>query len=138
MQTDAEASMATTFIASSGRRVYLPSSMVRFLSSLFVAIALFLSPLAMASGAGMAMSHAGTAAMGAADHCAGGESPLSGDESSIEISCASSCAAYSSSPLVAAEKFPILAPKPRVMKSQRLAGIQPEGETPPPRITPEI
>ena len=137
MKADAALIRRPAFIVSSHARLYLGFVMVRFLSSLVVALALFLSPLAMASGAGMAMPSA-AAATGAGSHCAGSEAPSDADNSLMEMSCASSCAAYSPDPLIPAANASASPAKPIVMKPRLLAGIHPEGETPPPRITPEI
>ena len=136
MQADATAGMPPAFIASSHRRFYLQSNMLRFLSSLLVAMALFLSPLAMGSGAGMAMPHATATAAG--DHCAGGKVPSGEDDSSMKVSCASSCAAYPPFTPLPAEKSTTARARLGIAKPQLLAGIHPEGETPPPRMTPEI
>lgn len=111
--------------------------MLRFLSSFFVAMALFLSPLAMAGGAGMAMPHATATVSAAGDHCAGGEVP-SDEDSSMKVSCASSCAAYPPVAPLPAEKPATARAELGIAKPQLLAGIHPEGETPPPRMTPEI
>lgn len=136
MLTDPRDGMPPAFIASSRRSFYLPSSMLRVLSSLLVAMALFLSPLAMAGGAGMAMPHAAVTAAG--DHCAGTEAPSDENDPAMEVSCASSCAAYPPLSPLPAEKPAALRAKLAIAKPQLLAGIHPEDETPPPRMTPEI
>ena len=138
MRSEARAGMSPAFIASSRRYFYRPSSMLRFLSSLLVAIALFLSPLAMANGAGMAMPHGTATATAAGDHCAGKEAPSDEGDSSMKVSCASSCAAYPPFTPLPAEKPATARAKLGIAKPQLLAGIHPEGETPPPRMTPEI
>lgn len=131
MKTGAMGGVFPAFIASSRRRIYCPSDMLRFLSSLLMAMALFLSPLAMAGGAGMAMPHA--AAPAAADHCAGTEAPADEDSPSFDVSCASSCAAYPPFAASPAE-IPATAQFNRdLIKQQWLAGLHPERETPPPR-----
>ena len=127
------------FIVSSRASLYLPSGMVRLLSSLFVALALFLSPLSMAGGSGMAMSHPVTsAAPDMEDHCAGSESSTDEGKAPAKLSCASACAAFlPASPIASneapAERVALTLPGP-----QLLIGIHPEGETPPPRLSPEI
>ena len=111
--------------------------MYRLVASLLVALALFVSPLVMASGAGMAMPHA--AALSQVDgHCAGEEAPADEDGAPAKGSCASACAAClslgaSSSAAASIAPLVIAANGPQV-----LSGIHPEGETPPPRMTPEI
>jgi hypothetical protein len=105
---------------------------------LFVAMALFLSPLAIGSGAGSAMSHATASATAVGDHCAGREAPSDEGSSSLDLSCASSCAAYPPFTPLPADKPAAARAKLAIAEPQLLAGIHPEGETPPPRMTPEI
>lgn len=130
--------MPPASIASSRPRFYLTSNMLRFLSSLLVAVALLLSPLAMASGAGMAMPQAAAATNAADEHCAGGQVPADDDRCLMKVGCASSCAAYPPFTPLPQEKPSTVRAKPGFARSQPLAGIHPEGETPPPRMTPEI
>ena len=113
--------------------------MIRFLSSLFVALALFTSPLAMASGAGMAMSHPmTTAAPGAAGHCMGGAPSSDQGDSPMELSCASTCPAFLPDGGEASDEAPAALAVLTLSHNPLLVGIHPEGETPPPRMTPEI
>ncbi len=86
----------------------------------------------------MAMPHAAATATATGDHCAGRGAPSEEGDSFADLSCASSCAAYPPFTPVPAEK--LAAPRARlgIAKPQLLAGIHPEGETPPPRMTPEI
>lgn len=111
--------------------------MVRLLSSLLIAIAMLFSPLVMTSGAGMAMPHAAAAAT-TTDHCAGEESPVGDDKAPVKASCASACAAFPAMAPVASEHPLARDEDAEDRGSQLLAGVQPEGETPPPRIPPEI
>lgn len=128
-----------SFIAGSAQRPYLRSGMIRILSCLFVALALFASPLMMANGAGMAMSHATTnAAPDPAGHCSGDDTPSGQQDAPIELGCASSCAAFLPDHPVAANEAPAALAVLALTRDNSLAGIHPEGETPPPRITPEI
>jgi hypothetical protein len=128
-----------SFIAGSGLCPYVRAGMIRLLSCLFVALALFASPLMMANGAGMAMSHApADAGLGAAGHCAGDEAPADQQEAPTELSCASTCAAFLPHVPVAADEVPVALAVLKLPRDHSLPGIHPEGETPPPRITPEI
>ena len=129
----------TMFIAGTRQPPYLRSSMIRLLSSFLVALILFLSPLMMANGAGMAMPHAAAAANAQTDnHCAGDQAPSENQKSPAKASCASACAAFPAvspapSGVAPAVRLAIVASRPRV-----LSGIHPEGELRPPRNTPEI
>lgn len=104
--------------------------MLRLLSSLCVALALFLSPMVMAGGVAMAQdSHAMTAGDG---HCP----PADEDSGEAKMDCMSACAAV---PAVQ-PAFAALAPPPVATHIQRRHqlrfGVQPERETPPPRFAP--
>ena len=127
------------FVASSRAGLYLRPGMVRLLSSIIVALALFLSPLAMASGSGMAMSHPAAASTSeAAGHCGGSETPADDGKGPVKLSCASACAAFLPAGPAASDEAPA---DPAVLTHagpQLLVGVHPEGETPPPRMTPEI
>jgi hypothetical protein len=113
--------------------------MVRLLSSLFVALALFFSPLSMASGSGMAMSHPMTSAAPETEgHCAGGESSTDESKAPAKLSCASACAAFLPATPVASDEAPAGPAVLTLSGPKLLIGIHPKGETPPPRITPEI
>ena len=113
--------------------------MLRLLSSLFVAMALFFSPVAMASGAAMAMPHA-TPGGGnvSADHCAGDEAPADDNKSGFKLSCGSACAAVTPNDAVHSGEAHGTGAVLAMSGHQILTGIHPERETPPPRITPEI
>ena len=122
------------FIADSRGRLYLHPDMLRLLSSLLAALALFWSPIAMASGAGMAMP-ATVEMTASAAHCPDSDAPPEDRQSDVKMSCASSCAAF---PALA----PAIADRPRsfraeveIAKGKVLVGIDSERETPPPRNT---
>jgi len=112
--------------------------MPRLLSTLLLALALLLSPLAMV---GVGPAHAAmpeTASM--AMHCAEeGSAPQHEKRApGMDVGCATACAAVPATVQSAAEQpanDPIAPPLPG---DQLLSGIHPEGETPPPRIRPEI
>lgn len=118
-------------------RPYLARSMMRLLSSLLVAMAMLFSPLMMTSGAGMAMPNA-AAAVGAVDHCAGEDAPAEHHQSPVKASCASACAAFPAVAALPPEQAPALEEAAEDRGPQIFTGVQPEGETPPPRIPSEI
>jgi hypothetical protein len=128
-------------VAAAHLRPYLRGSMIRFLSSLLVAIALLLSPLAMVNGAAMAMPHmaaTGTVEMSADGHCAGEEAPVDEEKAPAKASCASACAAVPAASPVFLEDVAVTREAIGLRGPQVLSGICPEGETPPPRIVREI
>ena len=127
------------FIAGTRNHLYLGRSMIRLFSSLMIAIALFVSPVAMANGAGMAMPHAVvTSEAQTAGHCADSEVPSDEEKSRGEASCASACAAFPAiGPAYLEEALPVRPPAAAGIP-QALSSIHPEGELRPPRITPEI
>lgn len=108
-------------------------AMLRFIASLTIAFALFLSPMAMANGGAAAMAHdSGGPAMAMSDHCAPPHKAPH-HKADIKLSCAAACAALSPAPLGVDEglevnRLPASMAAPRV-----LAGIGPDRETPPPR-----
>ena len=107
--------------------------MFRFLSSLLVALALFVSPLSMLGGGGMAMAHAPTVAeMGG--HC---EDMPGGEEQDVKkaLDCTSICSAMAAapSPLIQGSALAGAAAEPE--RQDMLASIAPESEKPPPRIS---
>jgi hypothetical protein len=116
-------------------------AMARLLSSLMIALGLLLAPLGMANGAAAAMPHHGAAmTMAAAEGpCAGMPAPADKErKADLKLSCASACAAFipAVAPLAAHAG---LAPDPAApLLPRRLAGLDPERETPPPRTAPEI
>jgi hypothetical protein len=111
----------------------------RLLSTFLAAIVLLFAPLAMAGGGGMAMANTSAAEMTAAGgHCADTEMPASDTKADMKSGCATTCAAFPAvQPAMAGRAD---SPKVKnVMAGQPvLAGVFPEGETPPPRMTPEI
>ena len=130
---------AALFIAGRFGWHYLWRSMPRLLSSLLLALALILSPLAMIGGAApaqAAMPHA----VSAAGHWAE-TAPAQEHEKrapGMEVGCAIACAAVPAAEPISAERLPLKAMMPAVPADQLLSGIYLEGETPPPRIRPEI
>lgn len=128
---------ARAFIAGRSGPHYVGPRMPRLLSSLLLAFALLLSPLAMIGGAGPA--HA-AAPQSAAGHCAETapapqrEMPASG----MEVGCAVACAAVPATAPFAAVRLQHDPLPPTLPVDQLPSGIHPEGETPPPRIRPEI
>lgn len=114
---------------------YLRSMVLRFLASLLVALSLLAAPAAMAAGdarpaAPTAASHQG--------HCAGGEAPAEEKKAPVHMSCASSCAAVAPAAPAPPGPLPLAAPVPAGAAGPALAGIMPEGETPPPRTAPDV
>lgn len=113
--------------------------MLRFLFSLIVGLGLLLSPVMMASGGGMALAHSTSVEMVEADgHCAGSEAPADEPSPQAKMSCATACAAFTPLSPAVRNQLQHEGPKAAMPPPQFLAGIHPEGETPPPRITPEI
>jgi hypothetical protein len=100
---------------------------------------LFFAPLAMAGGAAMAMPQGSeTAAAAAAEHCPGREAPSEEGKSSVKLSCASTCAAVAPDGPAAFNEAPAAPVLLALADPQGLAGLHPEGETPPPRTSPEV
>lgn len=126
------------FIESSGRPAYLAATMFRLLSSMLVAIALLLSPMVMTSGGAMAAPHNPTMVVGMDGHCAETDVPSGNDRSKAMADCTVTCPMFASvEPMVADNGSPAKEDV-FVAKYATLIGIRPEGEKPPPRITPEI
>ncbi len=111
------------------------SPMLRPFFLLLVALALLASPAIMSSGDGMASAHSAMSQAGEMQgHCPGD----SGGPGDREMSCVSACAA-----LPATESRVVEPTRPAngqfaPVAHQVFVGVQPEGETPPPRIAPEI
>jgi hypothetical protein len=139
MKVEVALGLRAGFIAGTCHPLYLRSNMIRLFSFLMIVIAMFVSPLAMANGAGMAMPDAEvTSAAPAGSHCANSETPAEDDHSREGASCASACAAF---PAVGpAHPEEVLAASQLVSVGVPLAlsGIHPEGQLRPPRIIPEI
>ncbi|HEX8534262.1 MAG TPA: hypothetical protein VF662_08845 [Allosphingosinicella sp.] len=111
--------------------------MFRIVSALFVALAMFLSPVMMAGGGGIA--HAAPAAQAKGDgHCRGETAPEGKQKPDMKMSCASACAAFPAATPAMAERS--VQPKPLAAAAEPLllTGIAPERETPPPRPSPAI
>jgi len=112
--------------------------MGRLISAFLVALAMFLSPMLMASG-GAAMAHASATSVTAEHgHCEDGKAPADKDRSHAKMSCASACAAFVApspdvSPKAAQAKAPTVA-----ARLSALSGTFPERETPPPRAASAI
>ena len=129
----------TPFVAGRLDSHYVPGSMPRLLSSLLLALALILSALAMIGGAGPAHAAMSQTASTAA-HC-GEEVPAQEHEKrapGMELSCAIVCSAVPATEPFSAERLGHSAMRATLPGDQLLSGIHPEGETPPPRIRPEI
>ena len=111
--------------------------MIRFLASFLVALAMFLSPLAMASGGGMAVAH--TTKSQVDEGCARTHHSSSDEQKSdMKTSCAIACAAITGTPSSVHEQIDQPNEQTVIAAAHVLTGIWPEGETPPPRIDPEI
>lgn len=105
--------------------------MFRFLYSLLVALALFVSPLSMLGDGGTAMAHG--SALGAADgHCP--DMPQSKKQNKNTLDCSSICSAIAAAPAPVMKPF-ALAGVTVPMLQHALAGVAPESEKPPPRIS---
>jgi hypothetical protein len=130
---------STLFIAPTLGRAYLGRTMLRIFACLAAALALFFSPIVMSGGAGMAAAHApGAASAMVEGHCSGNEAPADDQQQDFSGGCASSCAAVAPAPSRLGGQAGVSRTPPPLLSHQLLAGIDPEGETPPPRITPEI
>lgn len=111
--------------------------MFRFAASIFVAIALFCSPLMMGSGAAAMAQGAPAATM--ADGCAAMDHGAPDDQKpDAKMSCAVACAALPAHP-IAISSAPALPRAPNTAGSARLLfGIVADAQTPPPRTAPTI
>lgn len=113
--------------------------MFRLVSSLLIAVALLFSPLAMADGKAMAACHAPRASMDLDAHGVTTDAPPGHKErSDAKVSCTVGCAALLMVESAIGDEMPPTVAKTLASRSQLLIGIRLEGETPPPRITPEI
>lgn len=130
---------STLFIARTRGRDYSGVTMLRLFACLAAALALFFSPVAMSGGFGVAAAHSpsGLASM-PADHCTGEEAPSDDQQPDMTGSCVSSCAAFAPDGLLVTPEAHAGRSPLAMSRHQLLVGIHPEGETPPPRITPEI
>ena len=130
---------AAPSIAAQSGLPYLRSGMSRLLPSLLLALALMLAPLAMIGGARPAQATTSEGASTAA-HCPE-EVPASEHEKNVpgmEMGCAIACAAVPVTEPSMAERVRHDPMQPALPGDPLLSGIHPEGETPPPRIHPEI
>ena len=129
------------FIAHRASVLYRRIGMLRILSSLLIAFALLLTPFTMIGGSSAEAHAAMPQGASAASHCMdeGKAAPASDKHGpGMKAGCAIACAAMPAAGPVPGEQLPPQAISPVSLSQQSLAGIQPEGETPPPRITPEI
>ena len=111
--------------------------MIRLFAFFLVALSLLFSPIAMDMGGGMAMAHSATAEMDGG--CVGmNHSSPDNQKSDMKMNCALACAAIPGTPSSLDEQASPLKAKTVMVAAQVLTGIWPEGETPPPRIAPEI
>ena len=102
---------------------------MRLLSLLFVALALMLSPIGMASGAAAA---APTMVM--AGHCAGMDTSSDNKQAPTKkIDCMSICSAVAPAEPAILARLPHARAVDEAAPARMLAGIPPERETPPPR-----
>ncbi len=113
--------------------------MLRLFILLAAALGLFFSPVSMARAGGMAMPHDGSVEVSETDgHCAAGSESSSDSKSQAEISCGSACAALSPMSVSPASLLAAARLREPQLPAQLLAGVPPDGETPPPRMTSEI
>lgn len=126
------------FIARSRGLSYLGGGMYRLWSTLLVALALLAAPMAMASGAMANTPHAAPhAAASSSAHCAGDEMPIP-DGQPEHLSCAAACAALPALPPPSGAAPAPVSARLVAAPDATLLGFEPEGETPPPRMTPVI
>jgi hypothetical protein len=111
-------------------------TMLRFLASILVALALFVSPVAMANGGAAAMTQgSGSHAMAMDDHCAPPCHSPDDRKADIKMSCAGACAALSPAPLAMGERLEGSRLAAAMIAPRDLTGIRPDRETPPPRAS---
>ena len=125
------------FIAGRAGPHYVHRRMSRLLSTLLLAFSLLLSPLAMiGGGAHAAMPHTTSSAV----HCADdGAAPQQGqDAPKMNVGCAMACAAIAAAAPAAGAQVRLEPAQLGAVPARLLSGVHPEGETPPPRIAPEI
>lgn len=107
--------------------------MTRLLASLLVALAMFFSPLAMEMGVGMAMAQ--TTASVSDGGCAAMHHPAPEEhKADLKTNCAAACAAIPGTPATLRARCVHPKSSAAMAPTRALAGIGPEGETPPPRI----
>ena len=127
-----------SFIERSGQPLYSAATMLRLVSSLLVALALLFSPLAMTGGGAMAAPHASMVATGMDGHCAGADAPSDNDHWDAMAECAVACTSFVAVDAAISDNVPPIKQEVLVSEYASMIGVRPEGETPPPRITPEI
>lgn len=110
----------------------------RLLSLLAAVLALFLAPAAMAQNAAAAHGSVSAAEAGHASHCGGTEAPQKDERPYAMMSCAAACSLVPAAEPELIERPHIPTAKLAFVPGRLLSGIAPEGETPPPRIDPEI
>lgn len=112
---------------------------MRLVAAFLVALAMLVSPLAMASGSAAVMPHDGMMpAMAAADHCSGSEAPADKKTPDTRVTCAVACAAFPALPPVIDQPGKRVKALHSAAGPKRLTAIKLDGETPPPRTTPRI
>lgn len=112
--------------------------MLRFLSALLVALALFFAPLAMANDGGMAKAHTTTAGATSemSAHCMDMEEPADTQrDSGMKMDCMSACSTLPAFQPIVGERLAPVALATEAFKPKALIGIPPESETPPPRLS---
>lgn len=113
--------------------------MLRPFFLLLVALALLVSPMVMLSGDGMAAAHSAMPQAGEMQgHCPGDSGGPGGTVPDRDISCVSACAALPATETPVVEPIRPASSRFAPAAHQVFVGVQPEGETPPPRIGPEI
>lgn len=113
--------------------------MLRFLASILIALALFISPVAMANGGAAAMTQgSGSHAMAMDDHCRPPCHSSDNHKADIKMSCVGACAALSPAPLAMAVRLEGCRVAAAMMAPHDLTGIRPDRETPPPRASQRI
>lgn len=113
--------------------------MLRPFFLLLVALALLVSPMVMLGGEGVAAAHAAMPqAVEMQGHCPGDSGGPGGAAPDKDISCVSACAAVPASESGLVEPARPANGRFALAVHQVFVGVQPEGETPPPRIGPEI
>lgn len=113
--------------------------MLRTFATFLVAFALILIPLGMGGGGGGLLDMGAAHAASAVGHCeAAGSAPAESKHSGpMGAGCAIVCAALPATERHLGEPWQPEAVSMRPMIDAMIAGIRPEGETPPPRIAPE-
>lgn len=107
---------------------------IRFISAVFLALALFLSPVARMGDGGMAMAAEAPVAASTTDgHCSDAADHSGTKKPGVGISCASACAALHATLPAVARHIDVERVRESETTRPSLAGIFTEFETPPPR-----